>query len=106
MPDIAMHLLDIVYNSIRALAKMITIRIHDSEKENMIEIIVEDDGCGMDEETIQHVMDPFFTTRTTRKVGLGVPLFKEGVLATGGTFDISSTVGKGTMIKACYIKNH
>ena len=44
MPDIAMHLLDIVYNSIRALAKMITIRIHDSEKENMIEIIVEDDG--------------------------------------------------------------
>lgn len=106
MPDIAMHLLDIVYNSIRAFASLITIRIYDSEKENTIEISVEDNGCGMDEETIEKVMDPFFTTRTTRKVGLGVPLFKEGLLATGGSFDIHSKINVGTTIKGNYIKNH
>lgn len=106
MPDIAMHLLDIAYNSIRALAKMIKITIHDSEKENHIEISVEDDGCGMDEEMTKNVVDPFFTTRTTRKVGLGIPLFKEGALATGGDFKITSKVGVGTITQASYVKNH
>ena len=106
MPDIAMHLLDIVYNSIRALAKNIKITIEDLKKENKIEIIIEDDGKGMDEKTIQQVIDPFFTTRTTRHVGLGVPLFKAGVEATGGSFKITSKVDKGTIIHAIYIKDH
>lgn len=106
MPDIAMHILDIAYNSIRALASLITIKISDHLQNNEVKVEIIDNGSGMDEETIEHVMDPFFTTRTTRKVGLGVPLFKEGALATGGSFNIDSTVGKGTCISASYIKDH
>ncbi len=106
MPDIAMHLLDIVFNSIRAKAKCIKIFIKDSLKENKIICRVEDDGCGMDEETITAVQNPFYTTRTTRDVGLGVPLFKEGAIQTGGTFKLTSTLNKGTIIEASYIKNN
>lgn len=106
MPDIAMHILDIAYNSICALASLIKITLIDSDKENKIEVIIEDDGCGMEEEMVLRIQDPFFTTRTTRKVGLGVPLFKEGALATGGKFEIKSILNKGTSTHAIYVKDH
>ena len=106
MPDIAMHLLDIVFNSIRAKAKNIIIYIMESELKDQIICRVEDDGCGMDSQTVENVQSPFFTTRTTRNVGLGVPLFKEGALQTGGTFRLESEVGKGTLIETTYVKSH
>lgn len=106
MQDIAMHILDIAYNSIRALATNIKIRIDDLKSKNIIQIEIEDNGKGMDKETLSHVTDPFYTTRTTRKVGLGVPLFKEGAIMTGGNFEIQSIVGKGTKISATYVKDH
>ena len=106
MPDIAMHLLDIVFNSIRAKAKNIIIYIMESELKDQIICRVEDDGCGMDSQTVENVQSPFFTTRTTRNVGLGVPLFKEGALQTGGTFRLESEVGKGTVIETTYVKSH
>lgn len=106
MPDIAMHLLDIVFNSIRAKAKNIIIYIMESELKDQIVCRVEDDGCGMDSQTVENVQSPFFTTRTTRNVGLGVPLFKEGALQTGGTFRLESEVGKGTVIETTYVKSH
>ena len=106
MPDIAMHLLDIVYNSIRAKAKNILIYLLESDKDDQIICRVEDDGSGMDSETVENVQSPFFTTRTTRNVGLGIPLFKEGALQTGGTFRLESEVGKGTLIETTYVKSH
>lgn len=106
MPDIAMHLLDIVFNSIRAKAKNIIIYLLDSEKEDQIICRVEDDGSGMDKQTVENVQSPFFTTRTTRDVGLGIPLFKEGALQTGGSFRLESEVGKGTLIEAIYVRSH
>lgn len=106
MPDIATHILDIVYNSIRALASLIKISILDSDISNQITIEIIDNGCGMDKTTLNNVVDPFYTTRKTRKVGLGIPLFKEGALLTGGSFDISSTVGGGTKLKVTYIKDN
>ena len=106
MPYIAMHLLDIVFNSIRAKAKNIIIYIMESELKDQIICRVEDDGCGMDSQTVENVQSPFFTTRTTRNVGLGVPLFKEGALQTGGTFRLESEVGKGTVIETTYVKSH
>lgn len=106
MPDIAMHLLDIVFNSIRAKAKNIIIYLLDSEKEDKIICRVEDNGCGMDEQTVENVQSPFYTTRTTRDVGLGIPLFKEGALQTGGSFRLKSKVGKGTLIEAVYTRSH
>lgn len=106
MPDIAMHLLDIVFNSIRAKAKNIIIYLLDSQKDDKIICRVQDDGSGMDEKTVENVQSPFFTTRTTRDVGLGIPLFKEGALQTGGSFRLESEVGKGTLIEATYVRSH
>jgi Signal transduction histidine kinase len=106
MPDIAMHLLDIIFNSIHAKAHLIKIYIKDSQKEDRIVCRIEDDGCGMDEQTQIEVQNPFFTTRTTRDVGLGIPLFKQGALQTGGQFHLASKLGEGTVIEAIYVKSN
>lgn len=106
MQDIAMSLLDIVQNSLRAKALHVYISIKDSVQDNIISIEVKDDGIGMDETTLKKVTNPFYTSRTTRDVGLGVPLFQASVEATGGKFLIESTKNKGTKIVGEYIKNH
>lgn len=106
MPDLAMHILDLVYNSIRAKATWIHIAIIDSMLEDLISIVIEDNGCGMDEVTALKVQSPFYTTRTTRDVGLGIPLFKEAALMCQGKFNLTSTLGKGTRIEASFQKTH
>lgn len=106
MQEIAMNILDIAYNSIRAKATLIQILILDSIKQNIIGIKIIDNGCGMDQKNIARVCDPFYTTRTTRKVGLGIPIFKESIEATGGTFTITSSLGSGTEVIGVFVKNH
>lgn len=106
MQEIAMNILDIAYNSIKAKASLIQILIHDSSKLNLIKIQIIDNGSGMDQETIKKVIDPFYTTRTTRKVGLGIPMFKENIEATGGKFAIESTVGSGTKVIGEFVRDH
>ncbi len=94
-----MNVLDVAENSMRAQAENVTIRIVEDSAADILSILIEDDGCGMSEEQVAQVTDPFFTTRTTRKVGLGVPLFKMAAEMSGGTFSISSKPGIGT--KTC-----
>lgn len=106
MQEIAMNILDIAYNSIKAKANLIKILIYDSSKSNIIKIQIIDNGIGMSQETINKVVDPFYTTRTTRKVGLGIPMFKENIEATGGNFSIESTLGNGTTITGEFVKDH
>lgn len=106
MQEIAMTILDIVQNAIRAKAHLIRIHIIDSLKENKIHIEISDNGCGMNQETLKKVVNPFFTTRTTRSIGLGVPMFKENVEATGGSFSIQSQEHVGTTITGIYVKDH
>ncbi|MEE0967100.1 MAG: ATP-binding protein [Bacilli bacterium] len=106
MQDLAMHLLDIVYNSIRAKASLIKIYFKDSLKEDIIIMKIEDNGIGMDEETVEKVQNPFFTTRTTRDVGLGIPLLKSGALCSEGMFRLESKENIGTLIEATYKKSH
>lgn len=106
MDELALNILDIAYNSIRAKASFIRIYIEDSIKKNHIQIVIEDNGQGMDEETVQKVMDPFYTTRITRKVGLGIPLFKQNAELTGGSLTIHSQINKGTLLTANFVKNH
>jgi len=98
--------LDIAQNSIRAEASLVTIGVIEDRNAHTMELFVEDDGCGMTEEQVAQVMDPFFTTRTTRKVGLGVPLFKMSAEATGGDFSIRSVLGEGTKTTAFYHTDH
>ncbi len=100
MEELSLHLLDLIQNSVKAGAIPISIII--SEKANWLTIILEDDGCGMSEEFLQKVDSPFTTTRTTRKVGLGIPLFKQAALMAGGDFSITSKPGVGTRLKATF----
>lgn len=102
MKELSLHLLDIVQNSITAGATRIEINITNSVQKDLVAISVKDNGCGMSEEFVRRVTDPFTTTRTTRKVGLGIPLFKLAAETAGGEFKITSEVGKGTVVDASF----
>lgn len=106
MQELSLNVLDIAQNSVRANASMVTITISERTADHFLEISIADNGCGMTEEQVAHVVDPFFTTRTTRKVGLGVPFFKMSAESTGGSFSIVSQVGKGTTTTASYHTDH
>ena len=106
MKELSLNILDITHNSIKAKAKNIVISISELQSKNVLEITIRDDGCGMDEEFLRGVTDPFVTTRTTRKVGLGIPLFKQSAESAGGSFSISSKVGEGTKVYASFRIDH
>jgi hypothetical protein len=106
MPEISLNLLDVAENSVRANASCIEILVDIRPKEDSLVIQIEDDGCGMTQEQVAQVQDPFFTTRTTRKVGLGVPFLKQACESTGGSFVIHSEVLKGTKVVATFGLSH
>ena len=106
MRELALHILDIAENSISANATCIKIIIIENISEDILKIIIEDNGRGMDEVTLKRIIDPFVTSRTTRKVGLGIPFFKAAAEACEGTFDISSQPGKGTKVTAVFKHSH
>lgn len=101
MRDLSMHVLDIVQNSIKAGATLVTVAFTVDEN-RVLTFSVRDDGCGMAPEFLARVTDPFTTTRTTRRVGLGIPMLKQSAEMAGGTFGIESEVGKGTCIHASF----
>ena len=96
MKDLSSHMMDIVQNSIRAEASWIQIRICEDPEADLFLIEIQDNGCGMDEATLARVRDPFFTSRTVRKVGLGIPLLQQNAERTGGKVSIVSQPGQGT----------
>lgn len=102
MRELSLNVMDIVQNSISAGASLITIEVEEDVLEDLLTIRVTDNGCGMTQEQVEHVIDPFYTTRTTRSVGLGVPLFKMEAEMTGGSFEIASEKGKGTSLTAVF----
>ena len=110
MKELSLNILDVAENSVKAGAKLTKIIIDETNEDLSLEII--DNGCGMTEEAVRMVTDPFYTTRTTRNVGLGIPLLKMAAEQTGGTFTIASKSEKqypdthGTYVKAGFIKNH
>ena len=98
-----MHILDITMNSIKAEATIIEINIEDSIKNNWLKITIKDNGRGMSEEVINKVTNPFYTTRTTRKVGLGIPMLKESCERCNGCLKIYSQLGVGTTV-SCFFE--
>lgn len=102
MRELSLNVLDIAQNSISAGASLIEIEITASSKKNELTIGIFDNGKGMTSAQLQNVQDPFFTTRTTRKVGMGIPLFKLAAEQTGGYLNIESEVGKGTRVTAFF----
>ena len=99
MRDLSLHLLDLAQNSITAGASLVTIRLTLGE-DGMLTMELTDNGKGMSPELLSRVTSPFATTRTTRKVGLGIPMMKENAEKAGGTFRLESEEGKGTTLTA------
>ena len=106
MDEIASHIIDIVANSVTAKATDISIDIVKDTDRNLLTLHIKDNGVGMDKETEKKVLDPFYTTKKGKKVGLGVPLLKGTAETTGGTFRLSSVVGQGTEIFASFDLSH
>lgn len=104
MRELSLNILDIAENSLRAKATLVNIDVEVSDEK--VTITIKDNGCGMDKEFLARVTDPFTTTRTTRKVGLGLPLIKMEAEMAGGTFEISSATGEGTTVKTTFAKDH
>lgn len=106
MTEISLNILDIAENSVKAGATRIRISVQADIASDHLIISIDDNGCGMTPLQLNQVTDPFFTSRTTRKVGLGVPFFKLAAESTGGSFHISSNVGKGTSVTAVFVLSH
>lgn len=106
MKDLSLHILDIVQNSIRANASLIGIEISELPDNDQLIITITDNGCGMAPEQLSRAIDPFYTSRTTRKVGLGLSLFKQNAEMAGGSFHIESQLGKGTKVTAIFGLKH
>lgn len=101
-----MHIMDILQNSTRAKATEIGLDVFLDSAKDTLTLVFKDNGCGMDEEMVKNVINPFFTTRTTRKVGLGLPLLKQNTEMTGGSMNIESKVGVGTTVTAVFGLSH
>ena len=101
MTEIALNVLDVAENSVRANATLVEIEVIINQEKDLLSVRIQDNGCGMSEEQLKNVEDPFFTTRKTRKVGLGVPFYKQAALAAGGDFYIKSELGVGTETFGC-----
>jgi hypothetical protein len=104
--ELSLHLLDIAENSVAANAKNIQILTQYNTLTDRLHMAVIDDGKGMDAEMVKKVVDPFVTTRTTRKVGLGIPLLKEAAEACNGYLTIESQPGKGTRLDVEFQTSH
>jgi anti-sigma regulatory factor (Ser/Thr protein kinase) len=104
--DLSLHILDVVENSIEAGATRIEITVHEDLKKNRLLLRIKDNGCGLEEDSLSKVLDPFYTTRQTRRVGLGLPLLAQAVKDTGGTISVKSKKGKGTMVTANFKYDH
>ncbi len=110
MKEISLNILDIAENSVKAGASLTEILL--TEKDRKLTLEIRDNGCGMSEEILRGVTDPFYTTRTTRKVGMGLPLLKLAAEQTGGTMEITSVseaddpVNHGTAVTAVFYEDH
>ena len=103
MRELSLNILDVAQNSITAGASLITIEVNENTVDHTLLIGIYDNGKGMSEEQVRSVVDPFFTTRTTRKVGMGIPLFKMAAEQTGGRLEIKSEIGVGTEVRAYFM---
>ena len=107
MQELSLNILDVVQNSIAAGATLVEISVKRSTQPPCpMKIVIIDNGRGMSQEQLEQVTDPFYTTRTTRKVGLGVPLFQMAAQMTGGDFSIQSQLGVGTTVTAVVMTSH
>lgn len=106
MRELSLHIIDILQNSVRAGATEVKLSVFADEKADRLTVMVEDNGSGMTEEIAEKATDPFFTTRGTRRMGLGLPMFKQNAERCGGGITIRSKEGVGTTVTADFALSH
>jgi hypothetical protein len=106
MRELSLHILDVLQNSLEAGATLVELVIEEDLTGDELVIVVRDNGRGMDQKTLARVVDPFYTTRKTRQVGLGIPLFQAAAERSNGSLGITSLVGEGTEVKAVFQHSH
>ena len=106
MQDLSLHILDIIENSLAASASRIEVLIEEDTPHDLLSLEIIDNGEGMDAETREKALDPFFTTRSTRRVGLGLPMLAQAARESGGTLELASHPGQGTAVKAVFQLSH
>lgn len=106
MEELSLHILDVVENSIAAGAHSVQIAVREDLPADVFEIEITDDGQGMDADTCRKALDPFFTSKTVRRVGLGLPMFREAARRAGGELTVSSAPGRGTQVRVIFQHSH
>ncbi len=106
MEDISIHILDVAENALNAGASRIEVRIVEGSKEDLMKIEIKDNGSGMDEQMVSQVLDPFYTTKAGKRVGLGLPLLAQAAKEAGGDMEINSALNEGTLIQARFQLSH
>ncbi len=106
MEDLSLHILDIAENSVAAQADTIEIIITEARGENLLSLEVNDNGVGMDEETVKNALDPFYTSKSVRRFGFGLSLLSEAARAANGHLSIESKKGEGTRVRADFQFDH
>jgi signal transduction histidine kinase len=106
MEDLSLHILDVVENSVRAGAGCVSVRLTEDRRAERLTLEIDDDGGGMDEETKARCLDPYFTTKSGKEVGLGLAFLAQSAEDTGGHLSVESEKGKGTRVTAVYGLNH
>lgn len=106
MEEIALHIMDLVENSIHARATRIEIELEEDRAADRLVVSIRDDGCGMDDPTCRQAADAFFTTREGKRVGLGLALFAQAAEESGGGLAIESRPGRGTCVRATFGLSH
>ena len=101
-----MHILDVAENSLAAKATRVIIRLEEDTQAKTLRLVIEDNGQGMDKETLKRAVDPFFTTKQTRRVGLGLSLLAQATHATGGQFSLESPIGLRANVMGTLIPDH
>ena len=106
MEEIALHILDVVENSIAASATLVEVKVVEDERARVVTIEIVDDGKGMDAEALAGVVDPFYTTKAGRRTGLGVPMFAQAARQAGGRLEVHSVPGGGARVSATFQHDH
>jgi len=106
MIELALHILDIAQNSLRASAGLVQITVVEDLKDDRLVIKISDNGCGMTQEEVEKALDPFYTSKKVRRIGLGLPMLKQAAIQAGGDFSIESEQGRGTTIAVEFKHSH
>ena len=106
MEDISLHILDIAENSIRAKARNVDIMLAEDKNNDLLTLTIKDDGEGMDDKTKAYAVNPFFSTKKGKKVGLGLAFLSHSAEEAGGAMKVESEPGKGTKVTATFKLGH